>query len=125
MAGAGRRRPKPDRLAWIRAPYLAEAARRKAERQQQRKRWEPRARCQAGGPRRRCGLQACPKAGGGGGNETCSPKLGSGGHDVSRKRAVEVGDGGDDGSYGPNMGTRDYDGSLKHVMEVGLAAAAA
>jgi hypothetical protein len=47
------------------------------------------------------------------------PKLGSGGHDVSRKRAVEVGDGGDGGSCSPNMGTCECDGSQKHVMEVG------
>jgi len=36
---------------------------------------------------------------------TCSPKLGSDGHDVSPKRAIEVADGGDGGSCSPNMGT--------------------
>ncbi|CAD6202472.1 unnamed protein product [Miscanthus lutarioriparius] len=114
MAGAGRRRPL-NRLAWIRC-----------------RTWSKQRGAKLGGSSSESDGNPEPvvkpvvhdgdvaskhalKLGGDDDGGTCSPKLGSSGHNVSPKRAIEVEDGGDGGSCSPNMGTCGCDGSQKHL----------
>jgi hypothetical protein len=119
MVGAGRRCPFPDRLAWIRCRTWSKQRGAKLRGSSRESDGNPKPVVK---PVVRDGDVASKhalKLGGSGDDETCSPKIGSGGHDVNLKRVVEVADGGDDGSCSPNMGTYGCDGSPKHVVEVG------